>query len=318
MDALAMFLQLSIQLGTPLLFATLGGILCERGGHLNLGIEGMMMTGALFGFHTAYATSNPFLAVLAAALAGLVTGLIYALITVSFRGNQTVTGFAITIFGAGFANFIGKGYSNLILSNEFIASLGTKEIPGLSKIPLIGTALFKQSILVPVALVAAILLWIYMYKTRYGLNMRMVGEDAAAADASGIHVTLYKYIHIALGGALCGIGGGYLSLVYVPRWQDDITAGMGWIAVALVIFATWNPMKAIFGAYLFGIFKGLAIKFQNVTFHIGGLDVSLTSQIMDMLPYLMTIIVLVLTTLSRKRENQAPAGIGKPYFREDR
>ena len=314
MNDLALLLQLSVQMGTPLLFGTLGGILNEKVGHLNLGIEGMMLLGASFGFSTAYRTGNVLLAIISAGLAGAIGALIYAVLTVTFRSDQTVTGFALTIFGVGVSNFAGKSLSNQLLSNEFISVIGVKQIPYLSKIPFIGTIIFHQSFYVHIALVAAIMLYIYMKKTRPGLNMYMVGEDPAAADASGINVTAYKYAHILIGGALCGLGGAFLSLVYVPRWQDNITAGMGWICVALVIFSTWNPLKAILGAYLFGLLRSLSIKYQNVSFF--GLIIS--PQIIDMLPYLMTILVLIFTTLSQKRENLAPGSLGKPYFREDR
>ncbi len=148
--------------------------------------------------------------------------------------------------------------------------------------------------------------------------MRVVGENPAAADASGINITLYKYIHILLGGFLCGLGGSYLSLVFVPRWQDEITAGMGWIAIALVIFSTWNPAKAIFGAYLFGALRGVALKMQNVPLRLFGNNITIDSALLDMLPYIMTIAVLVFITLRKKKENQAPAWLGNAYFREDR
>lgn len=315
--AWALFFQLSIQIGTPLLFATLGGILNEKVGHLNLGLEGLMLLGASFGFSAAYYTGNPLLAILAAGTAGLVGGLIYAVITVTLKGDQTVTGFTITIFGAGVSSLAGKSLSNLILPETFTRAMGKVEIPILKDIPFLGTALFTQSPYVHLGIVLAIVLFIYMRKTRFGLAMRMVGENPSAADASGIPVTLYKYVHILAGGFLAGLGGAYLSLVYVPRWQDNITAGMGWIAVALIIFSSWNPLKAIFGAYFFGVLKGLSIKFQGIHFELLGAQFSISTQIMDMLPYVMTILVLLFTTIRHKR-SQAPASLGKPYFREER
>lgn len=314
----ALFFQLAIQIGTPFLFATLGGILCEKVGNMNLGLEGMMLMGASFGFTVGYYTNNAFLAILTAGVAGMVGALIYALITVTLKGDQTVTGFTITIFGTGLANFVGKSLSGLILTPEFSASLGAVEIPVLKDIPFLGTALFTQSPYVHMGIILAILLVFYMKKTRFGLAMRMVGENPAAADASGIPVDLYKYVHILIGGFLTGLGGAYLSLVYVGRWMDNITAGMGWIAVALIIFSSWSPIKAIFGAYLFGVLKGLAIKFQGVTISLLGMNMSISSQIMDMLPYVMTVLVLVITTIRHKQGGQGPAALGKPYFREDR
>jgi len=315
---LALFFQMAVKMGTPLLFGTLGGILNEKVGHLNLGIEGMMLLGASFGFSAAYYSGSPFLAMLVAGIAGGIGALIYGIITVTLRGNQTVTGFALTIFGTGVANFAGKSLSNLILPNEFISSISVHEIPLLSKVPFLGTVLFTQSYYVYIALIVSVLLYIYMNKTRPGLSMRMVGEDPAVADASGINVTLYKYVHIVIGGFLCGLGGAYLSLVFVPRWQDNITAGMGWISVALVIFSRWNPLYAILGAYFFGMLRGISFKFQGTSLSIFGSSFSISSQILDMLPYIMTICVLVFTMLSKKLENQAPRSIGRPYFREER
>ena len=298
MKDLALFLQLSVQLGTPFLLATLGGIMSEKAGHLNLGIEGMMMLGSFFGFMVGIRTESPVLAVLAAAAGGAFGALIYAVITVTLKGNQTVTGFALTIFGTGFANFLGKAYSGQMMSSAVTSVLGTHKIPGFSNIPVLGTAIFSQSLFVYFSLLAAIAMWVYYQKTRPGLAVRMVGENPGAADASGIHVNLYKYIHVVLGGALCGLAGAYLSLVYVPYWQDNITAGIGW--------------------YLFGILKGMALKFQGVTISIFGLNLSLASQVMDMMPYILTVLVLLITAISAKNRSVGPASVGKSYFREDR
>lgn len=318
MNQLALFLQLSIQLGTPFLLGTLGGILCEKVGNMNLGIEGMMMMGSFFGFMAGFVTHNPVLAVLAAMVGGMIGALIYAVITVTLKGNQTVTGFALTIFGTGLANFMGKQYSSQIMDGAVTSALGTHAIPGLSKIPVLGTALFSQSLFVYFSILLAVGLWFYYQKTRFGLAARMVGESPATADASGINVDLYKYVHILLGGALCGLGGGYLSLVYVPYWQDNITAGIGWIAVALVIFSSWHPVKAVFGCYLFGILKALAVKFQGVSFSILGLQITIASQVMDMIPYILTVLVLLFTAIASKNRSVGPASVGKSYFREDR
>ncbi len=315
LDSTGLFLQTSLQMGTPLLFGTVGGILCEKVGNLNLGIEGMMLLGAVTGFMTALKTGNPVLAVLAAGFAGLLGALIYAIITVTFKGNQTVTGLALTIFGTGVSSFLGQSLAGISLPENVISALGTKEVPVLKDLPVIGNALFKQSIYVHIALILAILVYYYFKKTRIGLSVRIVGENPSAADASGVNTTLYKYIHILVGGFFCGMGGAYLSLVFVPRWQDNITAGNGWIAVALIIFSTWNPAKAIFGAYLFGALRGIGFKLQNVQI-FGSFVIS--SQLLDMIPYIMTIAVLVFTTMRKKKENQAPAWLSLPYFRENR
>lgn len=318
MEALALFLQLAVQLGTPFLLATMGGILSEKVGHLNLGIEGMMMMGAFFGFRFAYDSGSIFLGVLAAFLGGALGALFYAVITVTFRGDQTVTGFALTTFGVGLANFLGKNYQAMILPSEVIAPIGTHAIPLLSRIPVLGTALFTQSILVYASIVIAILLYLYLNRTRPGLAARMTGEDPSAADASGVNVQRVKYLHILAGGGLCGLGGGFLSLVYVPYWQNNITAGMGWIAVALIIFSAWCPVRAIFSCWLFGILKALPIKFQGVSFTLLGLKLSVSSQIMDMIPYILTVVVLVTAAITSDRRSMGPAAVGRPWFREDR
>ena len=318
MDALALFLQMSVQWGTPFLLAALGGMMCEKVGNLNLGIEGMMMMGAMSGFAAGFQTENALIAVLAGAAGGVAAALIYGIITITLKGNQTVTGFAIAIFGTGFANFFGQKYTSQLMPDAVTDVLGTHEIPGLSQIPILGKMLFSQNLFVWLSIGLALLLFFYFQRTRQGLASRMVGENPAAADAAGIRVNLCKYVHVCIGGALCGLGGAYLSLVYVPYWQDDIVSGMGWIAVALVIFSVWDPLRAVFSCYLFGILKAAAIKFQGVSITIGSVELSLASQVLDMMPYILTIVVLILTAAASKKQSAGPAGIGRAYFREDR
>ncbi|MBR7185187.1 MAG: ABC transporter permease [Clostridia bacterium] len=315
LTSLALFLQIAVQGGTPLLFGTLGAIMNERVGHLNLGVEGMMMFGACMGYWAALKTDNAAIAILVAGLAGMLCALIYAVLTVTFRTNHTVTGLVTTIFGTGLANFIGKPLSTQALPRSFTEQLAAVKVPVLSEIPVIGKMFFEQSIYVHIGILCAILLYIYMKKTTIGLKMRMIGENPAAADASGINITLYKYVHILLGGFLSGLGGAYLTLVYVPVWKESVTGGQGWIAVALVIFSTWSPIKAIFGAYFFGMLRGLGFKLQNVAIPLIG---TVPSQFLDMVPYVVTILALVFMTLRKKKENQGPAALGLPYFREDR
>ncbi len=315
LTSLALFLQIAVQGGTPLLFGTLGGIMNEKVGHLNLGVEGMMMLGACMGYWAALKTESAVAAMLVAGLAGTICALIYAVLTVTFRTNHTVTGLVTTIFGTGLANFIGKSLSTQTLSREFTSQLAAVKIPVLSEIPVLGEMLFNQSVYVHIAIICAILIYIYMKKTSIGLKMRMIGENPGAADASGINITLYKYVHILVGGFLSGLGGAYITLVYVPVWTESVTGGQGWIAVALVIFSTWSPIKAIFGAYFFGMLRGLGFKLQNVAIPLIG---TIPSQFLDMVPYIVTILALVFMTLRKKKENQGPAALGLPYFREDR
>nr|MBQ4317538.1 ABC transporter permease [Clostridia bacterium] len=318
LESLSLFLQSAVQLGTPLLFGTIGGILCEKAGHLNLGIEGMMLMGAVMGFFTGFHTGNAALAIVAAFLAGALGAQLYAIVTVTFQGNQTVTGLVLSIFGTGFSSFVGQSLATETIPTTVTAPLAAVEIPGLSKIPVLGNMLFDQSFYVHAGIIIAILMYFYLQKTRAGLNLRMIGENPGAADASGINITLYKYIHILVGGGLCGLGGGYLTLVYVPRWQNEMTSGMGWISVALIIVATWNPLKAIFIAYLFGMLRSVGFKLQNLAIPMFGKEITISSQFLDMLPYIMTIVVLVFIALRKKRENQPPAWLSNSYFREDR
>jgi simple sugar transport system permease protein len=304
-------------MGTHILYAVLGGILCEKIGNMNLGIEGMMLLGASVGFSAALSSANPLAAILAAGAAGAAGALIYGIITVSLRGNQVVTGLILTIFGTGVSGFLGKDLSGKALPEAVARFLAPVKVPLLHRIPLLGPVLFDQSPYVLAGMVLALLLYGYFRFTRFGLYARAVGEDPSVADASGIPVNLYKYLHITLGGFLCGLGGAYLSLVFVPRWQENITAGAGWIAVALIIFSTWNPLRAVLAAYLFGALKGIGFKFQGMELKLGTLRIIASPQILDMLPYLATILVLVLMTAGKKKRYRSPAGLGLPYFREE-
>lgn len=306
-----LFLAAVIQAGTPLLFATLGEIITEKAGNLNLGVEGMMLLGAVVGFQVGFVTSNPGLALLGAMVAGAVGGLIYAFLTVTLRANQVVTGLSLTIFGTGVSGFMGQKLAGKALPAGMKAAFAPVKLPGLGDIPYIGEILFHRDILVYIAYIAVIASGIYLYKTRKGLNLRTVGENPAAADAAGINVPLYKYVNILLGGALCGLGGAYLSLVYVPAWKENITAGRGWIAVALVIFATWNPYKAILGAYFFGGLDILGFRLQKY-------DIKVSQYLIDMLPYVVTLLVLIVTSMKKSKENSPPKALGNSYFREDR
>lgn len=316
--AIALFLQTAVQMGTPILYGTLGGLLGERAGNLNLGVEGMMLLGASFGYYAACLTANPALAVLAAGCAGAFGALIYAVVTVTLKGNQIVTGLALTIFGTGIAGILGKILSGLALPAAVKTAFQTITVPILADIPIIGKALFAQSPYVMFAIIVAILIYLHFKYTTWGQNHRAVGENPGASDASGVHVDRYKYVALLLGGFLCGMGGAYLSLVFVPRWQENITAGLGWIAVALIIFCTWHPLRAVLGAYFFGALRAVVFKIQGLTFTIFGHSLIIDTNLVDMLPYVMTILVLVIITFRNNRKNQPPAWLGTPYFREDR
>lgn len=305
------FLFMAVQAGTPLLFATLGEIMTEKVGNLNLGVEGMMLVGAVAGFSVGFMTHSPLLALLGAFAAGGLAALIFAFLTVTLRVNQVVTGLSLTIFGTGVAGFAGKTLAGKLVPEDVKSFFADTKIPLLGDIPVIGKVLFQQDWFVYLGYLLVIVLGIYLFKTKIGLNLRMVGENPAAADASGINVSLYKYVHILLGGALCGLGGAYLTLVYVPAWQENITAGRGWIAVALVIFATWNPYKALLGSYFFGALSIAGLYLQKY-------DIKMSLFLIDMLPYVVTIIVLIFISMKKVRENSPPKALGEPYFREDR
>lgn len=301
------FLHAAIIAGIPLLLATLGETITEKAGHLNLGVEGMMLLGAVAGFATGLYTGSPVLALVAATLAGAGGALIYGLLTITMRANQVVSGLALTIFGTGFSSYMGSALIGQKLPENIIAFFRPIEIPLLSQIPIVGPMLFRQDIFVYLSYLLCILLAIYLFYTNMGLNLQAIGENPSAADASGIPISRYKYIHVLLGGALCGLGGAYLSVVQVPQWQENITAGRGWIAIALVIFCKWNPWKSFFGAILFG---GLSI----VGFRLQQYNIS--QHLLDMLPYLVTILVLAIGRENKK--NSAPEAMSIPYFREER
>lgn len=304
-----LFLHAAIVAGTPLLLATLGEILCEKAGNLNLGVEGMMLMGAVMGFVTGYTTKSPALALIVAMIAGALGGLIFAILTVSLRANQVVTGLTLTIFGTGISSLLGQKVVGQSLPESIKMFFAPVKIPVLGHIPFIGPIIFNQDMFVYLSYIITIAIGIYLYKTSAGLNLKAVGENPAAADAVSINVNLYKYINILLGGALAGLGGAYLSLVHVPTWQENITAGRGWIAVALVIFAAWNPYKAVLGSYLFG---GLDI----IGFRVKSTFIS--PYFLGMLPYLVTIIILIFISVKKSKKNSPPEALGVAYFREER
>lgn len=305
-----LFLAASIIAGTPLLLAILGEIITERSGSLNLGVEGMMLMGAMGAFATAFNTQNPILTLLSAMLLASLGALIFAFLTVSLRANQTVSGLALTIFGTGLANFLGKPYVGRTVPDAVRRFYGVYKIPILGDIPFIGRIFFTQSTFIYLSYLIVIIAGIYIYKTRFGLYLTSIGENPAAADSAGINVSKYKYIHILIGGALSGLAGAFLSIVYVPAWQESITAGKGWIAVALVIFCKWNPYRVFIGAYVFG---GLDI----IGFRLQQYDINISQYLIDMLPYFTTILIIIVGSL-RKEKNMGPKSLGVNYFREDR
>ncbi|MGI9953256.1 ABC transporter permease [Moorellaceae bacterium AZ2] len=302
-------LAAAIIAGTPILYAAVGEILAERAGVLNLGVEGMMLVGAVTGFMVAVHTANPWLGFVTAMVASGASAAIFAFLTVTLRSNQVVTGLALTLFGTGLSGFLGKPYVGVALPVSFKAV----PIPGLSEIPILGPILFRHDPLVYITYVLIPLIWYYLYRTRPGLNVRAVGENPGAADALGVNVFALRYLHVILGGMLAGAGGAYLSLAYAPSWLENMTAGRGWIAVALVIFAVWDPLRAVLGAYLFGGVDSLAYTLQAAT------RISIPSFFLKMLPYILTIIVLIIATRQTVVKHiGAPGALAIPYDREER
>jgi ABC-type uncharacterized transport system permease subunit len=303
-------LAAAVSAGTPLVFAAVGEILAERSGVLNLGVEGMMLLGAVCSFLAATAFGSPFIGLLAGVLAGGALSLVHAFLSVTMRANQIVSGLALVIFGTGLATFLG----NPIEGDPLRSRLGDLPVPLLSEVPVVGPILFQQDILVYASWVVVGLAAFYLTRTRAGLSLRACGESPETADAMGLSVARIRYEHVVLGGLLAGAGGAYQILARVPSWSGaGTTAGIGWIALALVVFAAWRPWRALFGAYLFG-----AALAANFALQAAGVNV-LPAEILSMLPYLLTILVLVVlsATGARKRLG-APAALGEPYAREER
>ncbi|MGM0431704.1 MAG: ABC transporter permease [Spirochaetota bacterium] len=310
-DWFVAFFSAAMVASTPLLLATMGELITEKSGSLNLGVEGMMYMGAIIGFYVGYSTQSVSFAILGALAAGMVGALIFGVLTITLRANQIVTGLTLTLFGTGFAGFLGTPIIGAKTPQAIINTLSPIKIPLLGDIPVVGKILFQQDLLVYFGYALVFCTGWYLFKTRIGLNSRMVGENPAAADSLGISVTGYRYAHLLVGGALCGLAGGYLSLAYVPSWQDSMVAGRGWIAVALVIFSKWNPYRAIAGAIFFG---GLDI----IGFRLQRFDLPISTYFLDALPYVMTIIVLVVDSMRTKAISNAPGALGTSYFREER
>ena len=309
-----------------LLYGTVGEIITEKSGSLNLGVEGTMAIGAIVGYVLGCITDNFIVAILAAFIGAGLCGLIFAVLTVTLQANQNVTGLTITTFGLGLYFFIGKGFGEkwpaMIDHPNIKAANNPIEIPLLSKIPFIGEALFSRSLLTYLGIIIAILAWVYIKYTKFGLRLRAVGENPATADSAGVNVTLYKYVHIIIGSGIMGIGGLNMGLLLSGSFEGSTSwiNGYGWIAIALVIFANWNCALAILGTFVFGLFNSLQYysgslvhAFPNA---LGWLN-KIPPQFFQALPFLITIIVLIISSINKSR-NAQPTAIGLNYFREDR
>ncbi|GAB4410409.1 MAG: ABC transporter permease [Anaerolineales bacterium] len=308
-------LWVTIRAGTSLLYATVGEILTERAGILNLGVEGIMIVGAVTGFAAAFHTKQVWVGVGVAMLAGAAMASIHAFLSVSLRAEQVVSGLALTIFGTGLANYLGQRLGPN--GTPLVGMVGPKFTPislsGLAEIPVLGKSVFNQDILTYATYLLVPLLWFFLNRTRPGLHLRAVGENPQTADAMGVNVAGIRYLYTIVGGMLIALGGAHLSLAYTPGWTEGLTAGRGWIAVALVIFATWDPVRAVVGAILFGGINAVQFRMQAA-------GTTIPAAFLNMLPYAFTIVVLVLITWwegIRKRVG-APAALGLPYAREEK
>ncbi len=303
MDSVALLLAATLNAGTVLAIAGIGLLINERAGILNLGAEGLMLVAAIAGFATAVHTGSDWLAFAAGAVAGALMAAAFGALVIWLNTNQVASGLALSLFGAGFSAFVGVGYVQGKLSDRTQFS-----IPFLADVPFVGPALFRQHPMVYIAvLLVAGVAW-FLYRSRAGLVLRAVGESPESAHALGYPVRRIRMAAVMTGGALCGVAGAYLSVIYTPLWVEGMVAGKGWIALALTTFATWRPARVLWGAYLFG---GVTM----LQFHLQGEGVEIPSQFLSMLPYLSTIVVLVL--ISRNGawiKANMPASLGKPFF----
>ncbi len=305
-------LAAGIRSGTAILFATVGEIFAERAGVLNLGVEGMMLMGAMTAFGTAHATGNPWLGLLAAAAVGGVLALLHAFVTVTLRADQVVSGLALTFVGTGLSAVLGAS----LVEVKQAPRLPAFDIPRLAQIPILGPIFFQHNVIVYLGFLLAPLAWFYIYRTRPGLELRAIGEYPAAADVQGINVNAQRYFYVMAGGVMAGIGGAALSLAITPLWLEGMTAGQGWIAIGLVIFAGWNPLRAALGSYLFGAIRRLPLDLQILPLFLRN---PTWGYFTNMLPYLFTILVLVIGSREAMRRRMgSPAALGQPYAREER
>jgi len=287
----------TLRAATPLILAALGELVTEKSGVLNLGVEGMMLIGAVAGFIVTVVTGNIYLGLLIASVSGIAIALIHAVLTITIGANQVATGLALTIFASGLSAFVGADYVG-----KTITGLQPLKIPILKSIPLL-----NQDIIVYSSVILVILVWWFLRKTRSGLVLRSVGESPEAADALGLPVVRVRYFAVMFGGAMAGLAGGYLSLAYTPLWAENMTGGRGWIAIALVVFATWKPIRILWGAYLFGGVSAIQLILQ-------GLGVNISPYLLSSLPYLATILVLVIISRDATRiQLGAPASLGEPF-----
>jgi general nucleoside transport system permease protein len=302
MEQLAQLIVLTLAAGTPLVYAALGELVAEKSGVLNLGVEGMMVVGAVTSFIVAATTHSPWLGVAAGVAAGAALSLVFGVLTLSLMANQVASGLALSLFGIGLSAFVGLNYVSVV-----IAPITPVAIPALSDLPVIGKLAFGHNPLVYLSLVLFLAIQVFLYRTRAGLILRAVGESPQSAHAIGLPVARIRYGAVMFGGACAGLGGAYMAVAYTPMWVEGMTAGRGWIALALVVFASWKPWRILAGAYLFG---GVTL----AQFQAQGIGVDIPSQLLSMLPYLATIVVLAIISRDAAAVRlNAPASLGRPF-----
>lgn len=308
MDIIPLIIVAAISGGTTLLFAVLGGILNEKSGITNLGTEGIMLVGAVMSAIMFIQTQNLLLTLVVALVGSGILGLVHAFLCITLRTNQIVSGLAITLFGTGFSAYIGKSVAGMPIP----AKIPTLDLSLLSGIPFFGQIFSQLNIFIWFSIVLSILLYFYMYKTSWGLHLKAVGDNPSTSDAMGISVVGTRYFHVIAGAMLMGMAGFYLVMVYSPAWIEGMTSGRGWIAIALIIFARWNPIYALFGAYFFGGLDSLGFRMQLF-------DLGIPSYFLKMIPYIATIVVLMfIGWKNRNKPSIEPQSLGTPYFREQR
>lgn len=298
----------AIRSSASVIYASVGESISQRSGVMNLGLEGVMLIGAVAGYITATNTNSLGMAVLVALLAGFAVGFLFAFLTITLRANQSVCGIAMVMFGTGMSGMLGKNI-NQIATFDYFTKI---EVPGLSKIPILGPIFFNQDAMIYILYILIPVATWFIYHTRSGLVLRALGENPAALDAVGINVFLKRYIYVIVGSGIVALGGAYITLAYTPSWFDGITAGKGWIATAIVVFAAWNPTRAALGAILFGAIEVISLRMQSA-------GIPVPSYFLSMLPYIATVIVLIFSTGNfLKKHTSSPAAIGIPYDREER
>ncbi|MDR3255284.1 MAG: ABC transporter permease [Synergistaceae bacterium] len=308
METLIPILAAAVRSGTPILYATLGEIVTEKAGIMNIGLEGIMLMGALTGFSATLSTGRPWLGLSAAFAVGACLGLIHAFLSVTLGSNQVVCGLAMTMFGGGASALMGRNQVGMT-----IKGMAPLDIPVLSELPILGRVFFSQDIMVYISFILVFFLVFFLRCTRPGMDLRAVGDNPRAADAMGLPVARIRCTYAILGAGLVALGGAYMSVVYNKFWAESMTAGRGWIAVAMVIFAVWNPMRAALGAYLFGGVDAFQLRLQAA-------GTSVPTPLLMMLPYILTILVLVFISIGkgRKISLSAPSALGVPFYREER